>query len=134
MKKGFTLMEVLVAILVMGLVSNGLMNLLYWGRLRYQALDEGWREREVLKSLHQKLRQHVSRGDLDAVADIARHFDRHFSTPFPLHCTSIDVKSYASDTVFIKPSLYIDRNRNGHEDPAEKLPAQVWCFRIRSRS
>ncbi len=133
MKKGFTLMEVVVAILVMGLVSTGLLNLLHWGRMRYHAIDDGWRERDVLKALHRTLRSEISAGRLDAIRQIPQQFERQFPTTLPLHCTGIDVRPYASDTVFVRPNLYVDRNRNGREDPQETLPAQVWCFRIRNQ-
>ncbi len=126
-------MEVVVAVLVMGLVSTGLLNLLHWGRLRYHAIDDGWREREVLKVLHRTLRREISAGNLDFVSTVPKQFARLFPTTLPLHCTSIDMRPYASDTVFVRPNLYIDRNRNGREDPLESLAAQVWCFRIRSQ-
>lgn len=133
MKKGFTLMEVVVAILVMGLVSTGLLNLLHWGRLRYHAIDDGWRERDVLKVLHQTLRREISAGRIDSIRQIPQELERQFPTTLPWHCTGIDVRRYASDTVFVRPNLYIDRNRNGREDPQEALTAQVWCFRIRNQ-
>ncbi len=124
---GFSLLEITVALLILGLSVTGLLNLLQFGQLRYGAIDAGWRQRQLLTALQRRFRAAATTGaiasltlpDLTAAAGRLRVATWSWS-PCP------------PDAVFVQARLFDDRNRNGRADPVEALPAQIWVFRTRT--
>lgn len=126
--RGFSLLEISIAMLVMGLSVSGLLTLMQYGQLRYGALDSGWRYRQEIDRLHRFFRSAVARGDpLETLVAPPR--------PEPTGGVRLASWTWAAqppDSVFVQARLYEDRNRNGREEVAERISPQVWVFRVRS--
>ncbi|HEY9069279.1 MAG TPA: prepilin-type N-terminal cleavage/methylation domain-containing protein [Candidatus Ozemobacteraceae bacterium] len=128
--RGFTLLEVLVTLLIMGLATTGILQLLTYGTREYEELTRGWRQREGISTLRRACRQAVMGGN---IAGLTPAFAEALltRTGSGLRSAGLIVRPQASGTWFIQPRLYDDRNGNGREDAGEPLPLTVWCFRDR---
>jgi prepilin-type N-terminal cleavage/methylation domain-containing protein len=128
-RTGFSLLEVLVVLMIMGLATQGLLQLLHWGHLRYRTLSDGWQERAILTSCRTTLRRELARpGPHPGDEEIRRILDIRA----PWAVAELSVKQYAQGAVFVRIVLYRDRNGNGRPDPAEQTSPLFVCFQRRS--
>ncbi|RCK80220.1 MAG: hypothetical protein OZSIB_3402 [Candidatus Ozemobacter sibiricus] len=124
---GFSLLEVTIAMFILGLSVTGLLNLLRFGQLQYAAFDAGWRERQAIAALHRQFRRAAASGGLASLT-------------LPLNLTEQGLVRVATwswtphppQAVFVQARLFADRNRNGRPETSEWLPPQVWVFCTRS--
>ena len=121
-QRGFTMVEILISLLVMGFAVNGLLTLLHWGQLRYEAITDGPRLRGALGTLRRTVRSQV-------MAGIPHHLPAGLGN---LRVASISYRPYDAETVMVQAALFEDRNGDGHQQSSEALPPVLWCFRTRA--
>jgi len=129
---GFSLLEVMIAILVMGMSVTGLLNLLQWGQVRYRTLSESWNVRSTYAQLRRHVRNEIFQGNLTKLSQPL--LAMHLSHQLNFHIADFSVQRYSQEAFFVRVRLFLDRNGNNREDEQEKLPPEFWCFRIRSNS
>ncbi len=125
--KGFTLVEVLVSMLIMGMTATGLLQLLDYGGRQYNEIARGWKQRESLSSLRRACRQAVATGNTVALTSA---FGENIlsSIDTRLRLASLTVRPCLPRAWFVQVRLFDDANRNGREDGGEALPLTTWCF------
>ncbi len=126
-RTGFSLLEVTIAVFILGLSVTGLLNLIRLGHLRYAALDAGWRERQVVATLHRQFRRAVASGGLASLTLPVNLTDQGL-----VRVATWTWAPYPPEAVFVQARLFEDRNRNGRPEATEMLPPQVWVFCARS--
>ena len=128
--RGFTLVEVLVSMLIMGMTATGLLQLLDYGGRQYNEIARGWKQREGLSALRRACRQAVAAGNATALSP---SFGENVlgSIDARLRLAGLTVRPSAPRAWFVQVRLYDDTNRNGREDSGEALPLTTWCFRER---
>ena len=143
-RSGFTLVEVLISLLVMGLAISGLLDLLHWGQVRYESLARSPGLRMAISDLRRAVRNAVTTGKLPLEIRDGRLVDNGSASnslasmqlsgdtaPAMLRIASISLRPYGTQSVFVKLDLFEDRNHDNHAQPGEKLQSPVWCFRMR---
>lgn len=129
MRRGFTLVEILISLLVMGLAISGLLDLLHWGQMRYQAIAEQPRIRSAIGAIRRTIRSQVMAGLPVALKDgLPTDLHQPVGT---LRIASLSVQAYDGATMFVHADLFDDRNRDGTIQSGETLPGVLWCFRTR---
>lgn len=125
--KGFTLVEVLVSMLIMGMTATGLLQLLDYGGRQYNEIARGWKQRECLSALRRACRQAVAAGN---TASLSPAFGESVleSIDGRLRLGGLTVRPCAPRAWFVQLRLFDDANRNGREDGGEALPLTTWCF------
>ncbi|MFZ2956769.1 MAG: prepilin-type N-terminal cleavage/methylation domain-containing protein [Candidatus Ozemobacteraceae bacterium] len=129
---GFTLVEVLISLLVMGLAISGLLNLLRWGQARYESLSRSPVTRTAISDMRRAVRNAVATGRLPLEIRDGKLVGND-STPATLRIASISVRPYDTQSLFVKLDLFEDHNHDGHIQQNEKLQSPVWCFRLRDQ-
>jgi|GEM_PF-1662151 len=130
-KSGFTLIEVVVSLLIMGISVSGLLNLFQWGQQRYSALTKSWRTRTAVGDFQRFLRQQICSGDIASLSIGLIEKEATFLKS-NLRLTSFTVKPYTNGGVFVSAGLYEDFDKNGKVNRGEELPPVLWCFRVRT--
>ncbi|HOT27410.1 MAG TPA: prepilin-type N-terminal cleavage/methylation domain-containing protein [Candidatus Ozemobacteraceae bacterium] len=125
--RGFTLVEVLVSMLIMGLTTTGLLQLLDYGGRQYTEIARGWKQREGLSALRRACRQAVAAGNASALSP---SFGESVlgSIDTRLRLAGLTVRPCAPRAWFVQVRLFDDANRNGREDDGEAQPLTTWCF------
>jgi len=125
--RGFTLLEVLVTLLVMGFTTTGLLQLLVYGGRQYDGLARGWKQREALSSLRRTCREAVMSGRGSALTpEFADAFLKRIGNR--LRLSVLTVRACSPRAWFVQVKLFEDANLNGHEDRGEAIPLTTWCF------
>jgi len=125
---GFSLIEITIATLIMGLSVSGLLTLLNYGQLRYGAIDSGWRQRQELTRIHRFFRDAISRGENAGSIVVPHTVGRSGGVRLATWSTSL----FPPDALFVQARFFDDRNKNGREETSERMPPQVWVFRVRN--
>lgn len=125
--RGFTLIEVLVSMLIMGMTATGLFHLLDYGGRQYDAIARGWKQREGLSTLRRACRQAVTAGNAASLSpafgtSVLERIDTR------LRLSDLTVRPCAPRAWFVRVRLFDDANRNCREDGGEALPLTTWCF------
>ncbi|MBF0498532.1 MAG: prepilin-type N-terminal cleavage/methylation domain-containing protein [Candidatus Riflebacteria bacterium] len=141
---GFTLIEVSISLLIMGLAISGLLDLLHWGQLRYTTIERDSRTRMAVAEIRRSVRKAIITGHLPLEVRDGKLVDTdslsadHQSTQTrpgelaeTLRIASIAVRPYDTQSVFVKLDLFDDLNHDGRIQSVERLPSTVWCFRLR---
>lgn len=126
---GFTLVEAVVAMLVLGLTSGGLLALLHWGWARFDGVLEAREAQTWLGEFHDRARTATLHGATPAAATLLAAVA---GLPGRVHAAALAIKR-EGDLCWLRPRLFADRNRNRRLDPGEGLYSPVFCFRTRSR-
>ncbi|HNW34596.1 MAG TPA: prepilin-type N-terminal cleavage/methylation domain-containing protein [Candidatus Ozemobacteraceae bacterium] len=125
--KGFTLLEVLITLLVMGLTTTSLLQLLVYGGRQYDGLARGWKQREALSSLRRSCRGVVMSGRTSALTpEFADAVLKRIGNR--LRLSGLTVRASSPRAWFVQVKLFEDGNLNGREDSGEALPLTTWCF------
>lgn len=125
---GFTLIEVLVCILILGLSVTGLLNYLQWGQLHFRVATERWRESASLLGLQALLRKVVTQG-----VDPGTLPRSYYQSVLPhLKIRDMKVAETAPETFFITITFFEDRNANDVFDATEPSFQRLWCYRRRA--
>ncbi len=125
--RGFTLVEVLVSMLIMGMTATGLLQLLDYGGRQYNEIARGWKQREGISALRRACRQVVATGN---AATLSPTFGERVLERIDarLRLAGLSVRPSAPRAWFVQARLFDDANRNGREDSGEALPLTTWCF------
>lgn len=125
--KGFTLIEVLVSMLIMGLTATSLLQLLTFGGRQYDELARGWKQREGVSALRRVCRQAVTSGNAAALtpAFVGSFLGRLGNR---LRLSGFFLRASAPRAWFVQVRLFEDANLNGREDSGEAIPLTTWCF------
>ena len=128
-RKGFSLIEIVISLFVMGLTITALLNLLNWSNKKYNASSSEWRERTCLTEARIWLRKQIFTNNnielsLKALSDSVK-------CPSGFGYNELKVTKHDENTFFIKIGVYEDKNRNGTADSNE-ITSRLYCFRRRS--
>ncbi|MBI3038546.1 prepilin-type N-terminal cleavage/methylation domain-containing protein [bacterium] len=129
---GFTLIEVIVAILIMGLTVQASLDLLHFGLAKYDSLVLGWRTRSSVAYVRKAVRNAISIAPLDA-KNFEKTWVSRIKSPDPkVILENLSVKSVPGRTYFVQATFFEDRNGNMNHDRGEDLTSPLWVFRSRT--
>lgn len=129
-KSGFSLLEVTVVMLVMGLTITALLQLFQWGFIRYAVYTDGLKNREFLSDTRIWLRKKIASSVLSGLNK--NELIKEIPLENDVKISELKLRNYASDTVFVTLNIYNDKNENGKQENNEKLPQRLFCFRRRT--
>lgn len=131
-KKGFTLPEVLVSILIFGLTLGALLNFLRWGHTFYIQLVEGWQIRSYLNDFRLEVRKIITSEEFSlpsrqgSLSIEALPRNKFFKT------LQVKIRKAEENTFFVSGNFFLDKNQNNEADPEEDKITRTWVFRRRS--
>lgn len=129
-KSGFSLLEVTVVMLVMGLTITALLQLFQWGFIRYGMFADDWKKRAFFSEMRIWLRHEVADSNSNKIS--IKSLPRRIMENGNIRISELVVKSHASATIFITMNAFDDKNKNGIPENNEKFPARLFCFNKRS--
>lgn len=128
-KSGFSLLEVTISILVLGLTVTALLNLLEWSNIKYRSISTDWKERACLTEARTWLRDKITNNEETALN--LDKINESLNCPEGYKFNELSVIMHDKNTYFVKLGVYEDRNHNGIADN-EEITARLFCFRRRS--
>lgn len=128
-KRGFSLLEITVAILIVGLTVTALVNFLDWSILKYRTLTSSWKERACLSDAKNWLRKQITIENQDNLS--LKSLNESVSCPSGFAFNELTLIKQDNETFFIKLGIFEDRNRNNMADKDETT-GRLFCFLRRS--
>ena len=129
LRKGFSLLEITVVMLIMGLTITALLQMFDWSQMRYTEISRGWQRRAGLTEARLWLRDKVIHSDFDKIS--AENLANAVRLPVGMRIAGLKIREHNDNTWFITLEYYEDRNRNQRVDPSES-ETRLFCFRGRS--
>ncbi len=127
---GFSLVEVLITMLIMGLSVNGLLSMLHWGSRRYSEIADSWKERQVVSRLGKTLRGLIVTGmPLPSTPEKVREL---LPGESQWRISGLETRECPPGAVMVKAVLFRDKNGNGVREVVEEKASHLWCFRGRA--
>ena len=130
-RAGFTLVEILICVLLMGLSVGGLLDLLTWGTKRFDLLAREPQRRAGIADLRRCLRSLAAQGQIATGTLSPSHWPG-----LRLPAGSLRIAQLAGrvqdDLVFVRADLFDDVNGDGRAQAGERIRTPMWCFRTRS--
>ena len=127
-KKGFTLLEIMVSLMVMGLTVTALLNVLEWSNQRYHSVSTDWKERSCFTEARYWIRNQIVLNNNNEIT--LNDLTKSVKCPDGFGYNELTVTKHDSETYFVKLGIYEDRNRNGVADQNE-ITGRLFCFRRR---
>ena len=128
-KKGFSLLEVIVSIFIMGLTVTALLNVLNWSNIKYNISANSWKERVCLTEARIWLRNKIMNNDETNLS--LKLLSQNIKCPNGFGYNELKITKHDNDTFFIKIGVFEDRNHNGIADSNETT-TRLFCFRRRA--
>ena len=128
-RRGFSLLEITLVMLVMGLTITALLQMFEWSHMRYREISRGWQLRASLAESRIWLRDKVFAAEIAAIT--ITNLTNSLKLPENCFINNIKVTSHDEATLMIKLDICDDKNRNGQPDSNE-LHSRLFCFRRRS--
>ncbi len=128
-RKGFSLLEITVVMLIMGLTITALLQLFDWSQMRYSDISRGWQRRAGLTEVRLWLRERVIHSEYELIN--VKNLTSAVKLPASLRIANIKLREHSDNTWFITLDYFEDRNRNQKADPGES-ETRLFCFRGRS--
>jgi prepilin-type N-terminal cleavage/methylation domain-containing protein len=129
LRKGFSLLEITVVMLIMGLTITALLQMFDWSQMRYSEISRGWQRRAGLTEVRLWLRDKIIHSDFDNIS--AENLANAVRLPAGMHIAKLKMREHNDNTWFITLDYFDDRNRNQKADPGEAA-TRLFCFRGRS--
>ena len=129
-KKGFSLLEVTVSILIMGLTVTALLNILNWSNIKYSVSANSWKERTCLTEARVWLRNQILNKNESNITK--KLLSQNVKCPNGFGYSDLVVTKHDNDTFFIKLGVFEDKNHNGTADSDETTTTRLFCFRRRA--
>ncbi len=124
-RRGFTLVEAVVAVLILGLAAGSLLQMLHWGWARYNSAAEQEDLMSWITTFRTHLRDAAQTGKAPDERALLQFMTRR---PGQVQAVALTLKR-DGDLVYARPDLFIDRNRNRKCERQERLLSPVFCFR-----
>lgn len=128
-KKGFSLLEMTIVILVMGMTITALLQMFDWSHIRYREIAKGWEERAFLAEIRLWLRDRVMHSQVETIN--IKAVSAAIKAPAHLKLSAVNLTEHDPDTFFVQVGYFDDKNRNGKADSLESA-SRLFCFRRRS--
>ncbi len=128
-KKGFSLIEIVISLFVMGLTITALLNVLDWSNKKYNQSSTEWKERTCLTEARLWLRNQILNSN--EVELSLKKLSDSVKCPYGFAYNELKITKQDGNTYFIKIGVYEDKNRNGTAD-ANEITSRLYCFRRRS--
>lgn len=128
-KKGFSLLEVTVAMITMGMTVVALHNILQWSNTNYKNASTGWKERALFTDVRTWLREQIlDKNNSDLTL---KSLKEGVKCPNGFEYNELTITKHDNDTFFIKLGIFEDRNNNGKAD-SDEITNRLFCFRRRT--
>lgn len=127
LKKGFTLIELTVALLAMGFTAAALLNMLDFSLLRFNSFNTGRKTEASFTEIRMILREIFTQGNLSGLN--RHHLDERLNLPTGFYLKSIQTTPWQNGA-FVNIKIYEDKNRNNAPDPNE-ISSRLFFFRKR---
>lgn len=127
-KKGFSLLEVTLAILTMGLTVVALLNLLQWSNLNYKNVSTSWKVNELEGEIRVWLREQILTQNNSNPS--LEQLKKHIKCPKGFKYSELTVRQHDSNTSLVKLGIYEDKNNNNKAD-SDEITTRLFCFRRR---
>lgn len=128
-KKGFSLLEVTVCILIMGFTITALLNTLQWGNDNYNEISASWKLRSLYADIRVWLRENITQNNNSALT--IEELKSNIKCPKGFQYNELTITKHDNDTYFVKLGIYHDKNQNGKADSDETIN-RLFCFRRRT--
>ena len=128
-KRGFSLLEITVVMLIMGLTITALLQMFDWSQMRYADISRGWQKRAGLTEIRLWLRDRIMHAEADKIT--IANLEKAVRLPAGLRIASLRLRPHNDNTWFITVDYFDDRNRNNKPDPGESA-TRLFCFRGRA--
>jgi len=128
-RKGFSLLEITVVMLIMGLTITALLQMFDWSQMRYSEISRGWQQRAGLAEVRLWLRERVINSECDLIN--TENLANAVRLPQGMRIAGVRLREHNDHTWFITLDYFDDRNRNQKPDPGES-ETRLFCFRGRS--
>jgi len=127
--QGFSLLEITVAMLIMGLTITALLQIFDWSQIRYNEISRGWQRRAGLAEIRIWLREHVIHSEYGLIN--TENLTKAVRLPVNFHIAGVKLREHNNNTWFITVDYFDDRNHNKKPDPGESA-TRLFCFRGRA--
>lgn len=127
--KGFSLLEVTIAILTMGLTVAALLNVLQWSNLNYKSVSTNWKERALFTEVRLWLRKQILIQNNQSPT--LTQLEKEVKCPDGYFYKELTVTRDNSKAYFIKLGIYEDRNNNQKAD-SDEVTNRLFCFMRRT--
>lgn len=128
-RHGFSLLEITIVMLIMGLTITALLQMFDWSQMRYRDISRGWQCRAGLTEIRLWLRNRVLHSECDQIT--VNNLIEAVRLPTGMHIAGLKLRPHNDGTWFITLDFFDDRNRNGNADPGE-AETRLFCFRGRA--
>lgn len=127
--RGFSLLEITIAVLVLGLTVTALLQMFEWSHIRYREFTSDWKFNAALSESRIWIRDKVMSSAIDELTPL--NLAAAVNLPLHFYVAELRVTNYNENTYFVRIGLFEDRNRNGMPD-ADETEYRLLCFRRRS--
>lgn len=127
--RGFSLLEITIAVLVLGLTVTALLQMFEWSHIRYREFTSGWKFNAALSESRIWIRDRIMTSAVNEISP--SNLAAAVNLPLHFHVAELRVTNYNENTFFVRIGLFEDRNRNGKADDHE-TEFRLLCFRRRS--
>ncbi len=128
-RNGFSLLEITVVMLIMGLTITALLQMFDWSQMRYTEISRGWQLRAGLCEVRLWLRDRVIHSASEEI-NLA-NLVKAVRLPTNFYISAIKLRQHSDNTWFITVDFFDDRNRNRTADSGE-TETRLFCFRGRA--
>ena len=128
-KTGFSLIEITIATLAMGLTITALLDFFNWTLIRYREENSDRSIRSAVSTLKLKLRELPE--STDPASLDTKSIAKLVALPENIFVNSVKIRTYSKDTWLVSIELYEDKNRNSIAESTE-IQKELFCIRRRS--
>ena len=128
-KKGFSLLEVTVSILIMGVTIAALLNILDWSNKKYFAINSAWKTRACFTDARVWLRDQILSKKDNSLS--LKNMNESIKRPEGFYFSELVVRKHDDETFFVKLGVFEDRNHNKKPD-SDETTKRLFCFRRRA--
>ena len=128
-RSGFSLLEITVVMLIMGLTITALLQMFDWSQMRYGEISRGWQRRAGLAEVRLWLRERIIHSEYEQIS--AGNLARAVKLPVNFYIAGVKLRAHSDNTWFITVDYFDDRNHNKSPDSGE-TDTRLFCFRGRA--
>ncbi|MBU1108788.1 MAG: type II secretion system GspH family protein [Candidatus Riflebacteria bacterium] len=128
-RRGFSLIEITVVMLIMGLTITALLQMFDWSQVRYGEISRGWQKRAALAEIRLWLRDRIIHSEYEQIN--VTNLAKAVRLPSNFRIAKVKLRAHSDNTWFITLDYFDDRNRNKKPD-ARESDTRLFCFRGRA--
>ena len=124
--KGFSLLEITVAVLALGLTVTALLQMFDFSFSRYAHFSSDWKYNAFIAESRQWLRNKIVTGQAELINE--KTLKRSVRFPDSFQILDLAINNYDASTYFVTISINKDKRKNIAKEDSETM---LFCFRKR---